>query len=440
MQFYVLIPLIFLIISRFFKSQHTKTIMACLIGISSLLLYLFVGTSAQKFYYLPFRLFEFCAGVLARHVVQGCNYRPYKRGIMKVIFVILYLFLVVFLFQNSDFIGKSIRLLLTVAISAIVLILMPRVSLSQNKIISNTFLAILGAASYSLFVWHQVVFAITRYSFTSNITDPMVAIIMFGIIVLLTLLTYKYIEPLKISLPNTIIMIVLFISTTTFSLLLYANAGVVKDIPELDVSKSNAVRGQWASYCDRGYQYDRAFSESYKQKWFVIGNSYGRDFVNIIIESPISDLVEVSYSPVERLEHCDNRFEEADIVFVSTLGVDDDLIQKIRGLCKTDTKLVVVGEKNFGECNGQVYRRRFDDDYLQMAIQMKDGFLEKNIYLKQKYGDSYIDMIEIVKADNDYVRVFTNEGKYISQDCAHLTRAGAVYYAGKIDWNRFIEY
>ena len=28
------------------------------------------------------------------------------------------------------------------------------------------------------------------------------------------------------------------------------------------------------------------------------------------------------------------------------------------------TKLYVVGEKNFGENNGQVYSHRFEDDYL----------------------------------------------------------------------------
>lgn len=47
-------------------------------------------------------------------------------------------------------------------------------------------------------------------------------------------------------------------------------------------------------------------------------------------------------------------------------------------------------------------------------------------------------MIAMVQQPNGNVRVFTDDGMFISQDCRHLTKAGTQYYAKLIDWNRFI--
>lgn len=48
-------------------------------------------------------------------------------------------------------------------------------------------------------------------------------------------------------------------------------------------------------------------------------------------------------------------------------------------------------------------------------------------------------MIEVVRQSDGKVRVFSDDGQYISQDCAHLTRARAQYYAKMIDWNNFLK-
>ena len=36
------------------------------------------------------------------------------------------------------------------------------------------------------------------------------------------------------------------------------------------------------------------------------------------------------------------------------------------------------------------------------------------------------------------IRFFTEDGKFISQDCYHLTQAGAKWFADKIDWSNYI--
>ena len=73
--------------------------------------------------------------------------------------------------------------------------------------------------------------------------------------------------------------------------------------------------------------------------------------------------------------------------------INEALIEDVQMLCKGKTKLFLIGEKNFGENNGQVYRHRFAKDYHQLTIEMEEGYAEKNKRLKAAYPDIYIDMI-----------------------------------------------
>ena len=50
-----------------------------------------------------------------------------------------------------------------------------------------------------------------------------------------------------------------------------------------------------------------------------------------------------------------------------------------------------------------------------------------------------IDLIDYVKKGENRVRVFTDDGKFISSDCRHLTKAGAIFYAHKIPLAQYLE-
>ncbi len=106
--------------------------------------------------------------------------------------------------------------------------------------------------------------------------------------------------------------------------------------------------------------------------------------------------------------------------------------------CSTNSKFLIIGEKNFGECNGQVYMKRFSDDYYNQFVNMQPGYASKNKILKQLYPNNYVDLIEGVCNTEGKVRVFTDDGHFISQDCRHLTQAGAKFYANLINWNLFL--
>lgn len=443
MQFYVLVSLLLFAVGRMVKdTDHRKNVNIALmaaIGIASLVVYLLEKNAASKFYFLPYRLYEFCAGGLMFYLFGKKQATTSKNVWATVGFLIAYLAIIALLFVDAEYVSRPVKLLATVGLTSAFCVLMPRVELVQGKVFSNQWIAAIGAASFSIFVWHQVVLALIRYSFTSNLTEVFPLLAFVGITAVLSVLSFKYVEKTKKTKLAWVLTGLLLILTTGASLYIYKNAGVVRDVPELEVVKANVHRGMWAEYCDRGYQYDKEFSDSDKPKWYVIGNSFGRDMVNIILESEMADIVEISYSYTTEYMDKDDRFSSADVVFLSNLGVDDEIIEDVRSRCFENTRFFVIGEKNFGENNGQVYRHRFESDYHQLTVEMEEGYAEKNDRLKTQYADCFIDMIALVQKPDGKVPVFSADGRFISQDCRHLTKAGARMYAKNIDWLRITE-
>lgn len=430
MQFYIIIPLLLYAVGKWVKDANKRKIvnitMVCVIGIISLIMYLMEKDSAAKFYYLPYRLYEFCAGSLMFYLFGKKPEKDSKNIWMNFAFVMAYLGVIMLLFLDAEYASRPIKQLSIVGLTSVLMVMMLRVELAQDKIFSNKCIATIGAASLSIFVWHQVILALIRYSFTNKLTDTSPLLTFASITAILSIFSYKYVEHMKKTKITWMLIGLLFVLTTGTSIYIYKNAGVVRDVPELDVIKGNAHKGMWAEYCDRVKLYDKDFSSSDKPKWYVFGNSFGRDFVNIILESPVADIVEIVYS--ETLEQREHRLKEADVVFISTKGINENLIEKVRSMLDIHTKLYIVGEKNFGENNGQVYRHRFESNYHQLTVEMENGYAEKNEKLRNAYSDIYIDMIALVQKADGRMPVFTEDGKFISQDCRHLTKAGAYYY------------
>lgn len=443
MQYYIAVSLVLFTIGRFKKDIFARkriniTVMVVL-GIVSLVAYFLETNDALRFYFLPYRFYEFVAGGLVYYLFGMQQVTVDKKIMMNIWFVLVYLAIITFLFVDIEYFPRSIRLNLTICLTSVLIVLMKKVQLARGIIFSNKWIATIGAASFSIFVWHQVVLALIRYSFTNDLTNinPLLAFI--TITVILSILSYKYVESLIKTRMVWYLIGVTFILTTFVSLFVYKNAGVVRDVPELEVVKGNAYRGMWAEYCDRGYKFDREFTNTNKPKWYVIGNSFGRDMVNIILESEMADKVEISYSSITEYKEKYNRFAMADVCFLSSLGINSEMIDDVRSHCTVNCRFFVVGEKNFGENNGQIYRYRLNSNYHKLTVDMEKGYADKNDSLKTKYADCFIDMIALVQTTDGKMPVFSADGRFLSQDCRHLTKAGAQLYAKKIDWARITQ-
>lgn len=438
-QFYLVMPLLLLLGKKCFpKAENIIERVVGIVTVCSLLLFLLTCfRQEQKFYYLPFRFFEMGMGCWLALVQQKIGavkdslYHLFVGGALLLLLLLL-------IFVDVDLLAADSKLLLVVLLTLVMLVLMPVVDRSKLRgITSNPVLVFLGKSCFSIFIWHQIVLAFMRYSFSDKF--GLENFIIFLVITMgLSSITYFLVEKKMMHKfkPSHLVMVSAAICCLCIisSLCIYMRAGVMKDIPELDIHKDNVHRGMHAEYCDRGYLYDKDFKEKNKKHWLVVGDSFGRDFVNVLVEMGIMDSVEVSYIFTSNLEQKKYRIPQADRIFyaMSVFPKEDGVIKfdNIMSQYHIDgSKWNIIGSKNFGVSCGQVYRHHGEPGYTQLCMEIDPIYFSFNAYMKKQWGEKYIDMVSPVAVGNDCVKVFSDKGKIISQDCRHLTKGGAQYYA-----------
>lgn len=446
MQFCLVYPLLFYL-AKLDKGTPRRTLLVIIGSLSLLsLLVFFTGNNeAHRFYYLPARFFEFGVGGIVALV-----YEPSRERVFHPAFSYLcYAFLLVLMFVGLRVVPDAARLVLVVGLTSV---LVMSGGALENRVTSNRVLAAVGVASYSIYVWHQVLIAFYRYIFGNQFTIWSY-LLLFVAVGVVSWISYRVIEqgvsralePRKGRRGVFVVTASLFVLLTGFAGWVYMNAGVVRDVPELGISVQDRHRRLNAEYTERGYQYDRHFVSSDKLHWLVVGNSFGRDFVNVILESRISDDVEVSFTDDIGRSGMDERLAAADLIFVAYRGYNRRLVSDIEVKCWSagipPERVIVVGDKSFGENNGHVYAKRYRPDYFEQRVEPfgGEGFLKRNKRFGELYGERFLDMMAMVTDDSGLVRVFTPERRFISADGKHLTAAGARFYAEKIEWGRFFE-
>src|SRR5262249_39841106 len=226
----------------------------------------------------------------------------------------------------------------------------------SGRLLQNRLMVGIGKISFSLYMWHQLLLAYTRYFLVEEPRTGHLAAI-FGLTVALSVATYFWIEkPFRdksLVGPRTLLVAVgvLFMLTTVASLYVYQRAGILKDMPELGLRKADAQRNLHAQYNLRVFAYDRAFTADDRVKILVIGDSFARDWANVLLESKYAPQLEISYLADESNRPTFvRRISEAAVVFYS---IPDRSV--VRRLGVDSTKLWAIGTKNFGRSNGIFY-------------------------------------------------------------------------------------
>ena len=445
MQFCLVYPLLFYLAKLDKRTpRRALLVIICSLALLSLLVFFTGNNEAHRFYYLPARFFEFGVGGIVALV-----YEPSRERVFHPAFSYLcYALLLVLMYVGLRIVPDSARLVLVVGLTAV---LVMSGGALENRVTSNRVLAAVGMASYSIYVWHQVLIAFCHYIFGNQFTlwNYLLLFVTVGVV---SWISFRVIEQgVSRALVSGkgrrgvfVVTASLFVLLTGFAGWVYMNAGVVRDVPELGISVRDRHRRLNVEYTERGYQYDRPFVSEDKPHWLVVGNSFGRDFVNVILESRIADEVEVSFAEDVSKSGMDERLAAADLVFVARRGYNRRFVNDVEVACWSagipPERVIVVGDKSFGENNGHVYAKRFRPDYFEQMVEPLGGerFLERNRRFREFYGERFLDMMAVV-TDGGLVRVFTPEHRFISADGKHLTASGARFFAERIEWGQWLE-
>lgn len=458
-EFYIIFPILLLIMFFLCKKLNLKPkkyiiIFVVIIFITSIILFLSPCINpGYKFYLLPFRFFEIILGGLMGIFIKEHKKHLYVNNKLSGFLftaVLLILFsgflnldnnkiaeeynIVNGAIENNKFIvPQSALILCVVTITSLFIILDNK----KNSIICHLtnlkLIPYIGEMSYSIFIWHQPILAFSRYFYSSDISLSFIILYVF-IIFVLSYFSYRYIEQKnKISLWINTSACVLFIITNACAFFIYLKAGVVRDVPELYVNKNDVHRNMFAEYNDRIYVYDKDFPlDNKKLNVLVIGNSFARDWANIMLESNIKEKINLSYIFHINESYID-RIKNSNYIFY--FGWKKDLPDYVWENIGAETPIYGIGTKNFGDSNGIIYKNRNKENYYNQLIKINPNFFKINKLLKQDWGDKYIDLLEIISNNKDSVIVFSPEKKFLSQDTRHLSKGGAEFFAKKIDMN-----
>ena len=432
-QFYLVFPLLMLLMKR----QMKVTLMA--LTVLSMVIYLLpVDSIGNKYYMLPYRFFEIAIGGLV--AIRA----------IKVSAPIKYISLCGLLFMifwgaftigerampynlvggtntiRESFLPREVMVLLTVLFA--VLSCFHDCSENRWTVISrqSKIIAPLGRMSLSAFLWHQPLFAFYRYFFADELS-PAILCCLIGIALLLSVFTYHLIEKrIAINKLSRICLIFSFIIVNAFALWIYQKGGIVRDIPELDILEGVTDPMVFEQFTDRIYQYDREFSQDNpKKKILVIGNSYARDFANILLESPIRDSIQLSYHyafvdcPITRICQCDR---------IYFFGWKHDVPSVVWQNLKRGADVFGIGTKNHGTSNGVFYKNRYRPDYFNQRTTIREDFQRVNTMLHNEWREKYVDLLIQTLYSDGTVPVFTSNLKFITYDGSHLTPEGVCHY------------
>lgn len=420
-QYYLVYPFLIAFIAKR-RPSWMLPIIACIAMVSFLLFLLPIFEQYQKFYLIFFRFWELAAGGIVA-ILLG------NRLIKHSFSFVLILSLIGLLCIELSFVSSNIKLLSVVVVTSAILATSSEGSAVSRFLLETKWIVAAGKISFSLYMWHQLLLAYSRYFW---VQDPQIwhYSVIFVLTVAISTLSYCWIEqPFRRketfgtkALLGTLGLV--FFLTTGVSAYVYLKAGVLKDVPELGIRRCDAQRNIHARYNSRVYDFDNNFSSENKIRILAIGNSFARDWVNVLLESKFAPQLEISYIS-EPSVHLDLRARSsaADVIFYSCASLNE-----VRNLSIPENKIWAVGTKNFGTSNGFFYNNGGGNYYLQRTP-MEHGTLDFNEVLRKEWRGRFLDYVEKVIDANLTVPVFTPSRQFISQDCRHLTKAGAQYFS-----------
>jgi peptidoglycan/LPS O-acetylase OafA/YrhL len=312
------------------------------------------------------------------------------------------------------------------------------------RVLRSRLLVGVGLISYSVYLWHQPLLAFQRISSLEEPGPGKLLLSLAGAFVL-GAVTWKFIEKpfrdrtfLSRTAVFTSAAAVGFV-TLTLGWQIYAHSGFLNRWPELAMTENTANRRQLNAEYNLGpsrYQHVY-FADRTKRHVLVIGNSFARDFINAALENGYLSNSEIAYSFAEACVEAKGQVDarvrllarEADVVILGSPPFPlacweaDSRTYESLGV----RRLIVIGEKNFGWNLNAVMRLPAAQKYSYRAL-ILDSVWQRNEEVARYIPQSkFVNLIQLLADADRRVAVFTEEGRLISQDTVHLTKAGAKF-------------
>jgi len=342
------------------------------------------------------------------------------------------------MFHSLIFELNQIYLPVLASIGTLLLLVFSNQNLIATALLRTKLFVWIGLISYSLYLWHQPIFAFVRIrSFDEPSFVSMILLILF--LIPLATLSFKFERFFKNpkNVNNRI-----FYSSLIVSLIIICSAGLTFHFSNGFYKNYNELTAPYLVedkfYDNDGYIVDAfkfqdlEFSGN-KKNLIIYGDSFARDFINMgrsndyfknyeFTIRPYNCFNKQNYSDEEKF----NLIKEGDLIIISYRILPSEaskrcLKNKISYLEKNKIDFLVIGTKDFG----YNINRPLKDKIYDFKAKPSEEILEFNDFLKNNVpNEKFIDLLNLISTE-DGVPLFTEDNKLMSIDRAHLTYFGA---------------
>lgn len=465
-QFYIIFPLFLLLIRNHKKVFYTALAIAFFASIISS--YYITSIHFDTAFYFPItRAWELIFGALAAIILRKelFDVQGYKADIISIIGLLLISYAYLSFDSQTPF--PSIYALIPV-LGTFLYVVAASNSRITKAVFSSKPLVIIGLGSFSLYLWHQPIFALSRHLGIFESSIPA----LLCLTSLLSYLSYRYVEsPFRNKSLVSRKMVAIFSTVGGLLLIVIGSVLVLNHgFPNRYPVKDRALLTQLSDY--KSYNqiaFDarrgRQFADNDKRRIVLIGDSYAKDLLNVLIESHLfsdaqfsthqvnsecgnlylSNYEEVEhYIPRNRLERCkvmgwyegasfDAILSEADEIWLAASWeswVVDYLPRSMENLRNKYHKPIrVFGIKNFGKIEPYELLAIPANDRATFTQRTSDSAEEISAKLAAELGDYeffYPLLQPLCGGSSIECRIFTDDGLLMSADGKHLTKEGAI--------------
>ena len=430
-QYYILFPIFLLVFWRFDK----KVLLLVISTIALVSLALSEWTSRVNpeagFYLIHTRAWELFAGSIAAFFVQ-------KRGVLKNnLLALIGLGLIIFSIfaydQSTPF--PSLYTLVPVC-GVVLLILFADSETIAARLLSYKVFVGIGLISYSAYLWHQPLFAFAKIYNKVEPSEFLNVILIFATLVL-SYISWMYIEkPFRkkdVVSPKLLVSSLLIVSgvIVSFGYFAHKTHGFVARVFDDNVSSAD----MYISYNQRNFSFKHdSFESDERPNILVVGNSFGRDFVNVLRET--YDVASLNLIYRDDFDTCSLLNDDAGlklasdanlIIFASNYSVNDNAcnLSVIAFAEQNNAATYFIGTKQFGFNHNWIARTNNDERVLLRNPVLENTMESDRLAFESIPNDNYISIMRPL-TNEEGVLVTDEFGRLISSDRAHLTKYGAI--------------